>query len=88
MRQFLAWKSIEDERETLNLDTFQSKQAETKRAQADETVDAAHRRDLPVGAGARQPRPDAAVEWEETRVQGADAAGRARRQEAAATRRR
>ena len=38
VREFLAWKSIEAERETLNLDSFQSQQAETKRAQFDEVV--------------------------------------------------
>ena len=40
VRQYIAWDSIWDERETLNLDQFQTKQAETKRKNADETVDA------------------------------------------------
>ncbi|MBM4045934.1 MAG: ATP-binding protein [Planctomycetes bacterium] len=39
-RQYLAWKGIWEERETLNLDAFQSRQAETKCRTADETVDA------------------------------------------------
>src|SRR3954453_23615822 len=38
VREFLAWTSIEAEKETLNLDNFQSRQAETKRAQFDEAV--------------------------------------------------
>ena len=40
IRQWLAWKSIYDEREILNLDTFQRNQAKTKTEQADEQVDA------------------------------------------------
>ncbi len=38
VRQFLAWKSIEDERTTLNLDAFQSDQAHRKRADAEEAI--------------------------------------------------
>ncbi len=38
VKQFLAWKSIEDEKLILNLDPFQANQAKTKREQADETV--------------------------------------------------
>lgn len=38
VRQYLAWKSIHDERQVLNLDPFQSNQAATKQSQADETV--------------------------------------------------
>lgn len=38
IRQYLAWKSIHNEREILNLDTFQRNQAQTKFEQADETV--------------------------------------------------
>ena len=38
VREYLAWKSIEAEKETLNLDNFQRRQAETKRAQFDEAV--------------------------------------------------
>ena len=38
VRDYLAWRSIEDERETLNLDAFQTKQTQTKRQDADETI--------------------------------------------------
>lgn len=38
IRNFLAWDSIWNEKEALNLDAFQSNQASTKRAQADEIV--------------------------------------------------
>ena len=40
VRQYLAWKAIYDEGTQLNLDPFQSRQAETKYRNADETVDA------------------------------------------------
>lgn len=40
VRDYLAWQSIERDKgaESLNLDAFQAKQAETKRIQADETI--------------------------------------------------
>jgi hypothetical protein len=73
VRQYLAWKSIEGERETLNLDAFQANQAETKRAQADQTVQ--HRipetyQGLLVPS---QPDPQGSIEWQEIRLQGQDA---------------
>jgi len=37
---FMAWSSIQDEHETLNLDAFQRKQADSKAKEYDETVDA------------------------------------------------
>lgn len=40
MRQYLAWQSICDESDTLNLDPFQSKQARTQRDAAREAVEA------------------------------------------------
>jgi hypothetical protein len=39
-RQYLAWKSIEDEQEILNLDAFQRNQAKTRREHADGTIKA------------------------------------------------
>ena len=39
VRQYLAWLSIWDDRVTLNLDQFQTRQAETKRKSADEAID-------------------------------------------------
>ena len=72
IRQFLAWTSIWDERETLNLDPFQTKQAETKRRGADETVKAR----VPetyhwlIVPGQSDPRGEA--EWTEIRLQGQD----------------
>ena len=43
VRQYLAWSTICGDRLTLNLDPFQTRQAETKKKSADEAVD------LPVG---------------------------------------
>lgn len=40
IRHYLAWRSIDDEKDTLNLDTFQRNQARTKYEQADQTVTA------------------------------------------------
>lgn len=37
--QYLAWRSIEEEHESLNLDAFQLNQARTRHKDADETVD-------------------------------------------------
>jgi len=72
-RQYLAWKSIWEQRETLNLDAFQSRQAETKCRTADETVDArvpeAYQWLLVPG----QPDPKGPVAWEEMRQQGQEA---------------
>ena len=73
VRQFLAWKSIEDERETLNLDSFQTRQTHTKREQADETVRGRLPETfawlivpgLPTSASIGD-----AVEWQEIRLQG------------------
>jgi len=39
-RQYLAWKSIEDEQEILNLDAFQSNLAKTRREHAEGTIKA------------------------------------------------
>ena len=40
LRQYLAWKSIHDERTLLNLDNFQTNQAKTKSDDADKAVNA------------------------------------------------
>lgn len=76
IRQYLAWKSIEDEREVLNLDNFQSNQARTKRGQADETV----RQRIPetylwliVPTLTDPQKSSDELEWEEIRLQGNEA---------------
>jgi hypothetical protein len=69
VRQYLAWTSIDAERETLNLDAFQAGQARTKVRQMDETVD----RRLPeTYSWLLTPAQDVGgpLEWEEMRLQG------------------
>jgi len=73
VRQYLAWKSIWEERETLNLDAFQSRQAETKCGTADETVDARLPEAYQWLLVPNQPDPKGEVAWEEMRQQGRDA---------------
>lgn len=70
--QFLAWKSIDDEKDTLNLDAFQASQTRTKRQQAEETV----RQRIPETyiwlLVPEQPDPQGVPDWQESRVQGPD----------------
>jgi len=70
VRQYLAWSSIWDEREQLNLDNFQTKQAETKRRNADETVKARIPETYQWLLVPSQPDPKAQPEWIEMRQQG------------------
>ena len=72
IRDYLAWKSIEADRETLNLDTFQGRQAETKRAQFDEAVAVRIGETFVWVLVPAQAPSDAAVAWDETRVGGPD----------------
>ncbi len=70
IRQYLAWKSICEEHEKLNLDAFQSNQAKTKYEQAEDTVKSRINETyvwLLVGS---QSDPGAEVEWHKTRLQG------------------
>jgi hypothetical protein len=74
--QFLAWKSIYEERERLNLDPFHQNQAKAKTEEVDRTVD------LRIGASwvhalvPTQPNPTAEVRWEELKVTGNDSLAR------------
>ena len=72
VRQYLAWRSISEERDALNLDAFQRAQAEQRLHQAEEVV--SHRIPetyywllVPI-----QPDPRGAVEWQQLRAQGQD----------------
>ncbi len=70
IRQFLAWRSIEEEHETLNLDAFQSSQAQRKRAEAEEAI----KQHIPetycwLFVPCQEPQ-GTAVEWQEMRLQG------------------
>lgn len=73
VRKYLAWMSILEEKETLNLDPHQVRQAETQKQAADGAVTArlpeTYRRLLVPG----QSRPQAAVTWQATNLTGTDA---------------
>ena len=73
LRRYLAWVSILDEKEELNLDPHQARQAETQMKAADEAVTArlpeAYQWLLVPGQG----RPDAAVSWQAIRLTAAGA---------------
>jgi hypothetical protein len=71
-RQFLAWKAIEDERDTLGLDPFQHNQAKTKRAQADDTVNQRIPETYIWLLVPEQRDPHDPTTWQEIRVQGQD----------------
>jgi hypothetical protein len=72
-RQWLAWESIWKEREALNLDPFQTKQAETKRQTADDTVEARIPETYHWLLVPGQPDPKGPMEWADIRLQGQDA---------------
>jgi len=72
-RQFIAWRGIEREADTLNLDAWGRKQAETKRAAAEDAI----RARIPetwvwlLAPSQDDPR-DSAIEWPEFRLSGTD----------------
>ena len=72
VRQYLAWKTICAEREQLNLDAFQSKQAETKRRNAGDTVAARIPETYQWLLVPGQPDPKGQIVWTEIRQQGTD----------------
>lgn len=72
-REFLAWKSIQAEKETLNLDNFQSRQADTKCAQFDEAVVQRLNETFVWVLTPGQAASDPTVTWDEVRVSGPDA---------------
>jgi predicted AAA+ superfamily ATPase len=79
VRRYLAWKSILEDKETLNLDPHQVRQAEQQRAAADRTVDARMPETyqwllVPVQLNPEtgQPDPKTDVTWQVIRLQGSD----------------
>jgi predicted AAA+ superfamily ATPase len=70
VRQYLAWKSIHTEAETLNLDAFQKKQAETKLANAEATVKSRIPETYIWLIYPEQETPDSPIELQESRLQG------------------
>jgi predicted AAA+ superfamily ATPase len=71
-RQFLAWSSIWDDRVTLNLDQFQTRQAETKKKYADEAVDLRITEAYQWVLVPAQPDPKGPVVWTDLKLQGQD----------------
>ena len=72
VRQHLAWSSIEAEKETLNLDNFLRRQAETKRDQFDTAVGQRIGETYAWVLTPGQSVDDPTVTWDETRVGGTD----------------
>ncbi|MCG6534103.1 MAG: ATP-binding protein, partial [Syntrophales bacterium LBB04] len=70
VRQYMAWKSIENEIDTLNLDAFQSNQAKTKRKQADETIEQRIPETFQWLIVPGQNDPHGEIEWQEIRLSG------------------
>lgn len=72
VRQYRAWKSIEDEKDALNLDAFQAGQAKTRRTQAEEAIDQRIPETYIWLLVPTQPDPHGPLVWEELKVQGPD----------------
>ena len=66
--QYLAWNSIVNDKEQLNLDAFQEKQATTKRQQSSQDVDHIGRETYEWLLVPNQPDPQGPIEWKETRL--------------------
>ncbi len=69
VNQYLAWESIVADKEVLNLNTFQNKQAAAKLKDADETVKMLLGDIYQWLLVPTQPEPTGEIEWEEYRLQ-------------------
>ncbi len=72
VRDFLAWQSIYDEREELNLDVQQRRQVESSQQKADETVDLRLRSAYNWLLVPGQPDPLGAIELQASKISGDD----------------
>jgi hypothetical protein len=70
--QYLAWSSIVTEKDSLNLDVFQSKQAIAKCDQSNHDVDGILGETYQWLLIPSQPDAQGAIQWDETRLQGQD----------------
>jgi hypothetical protein len=70
VRYYLAWKSIERDNLTLNLDAFQANQAKTKRETSNETVQARIPETYQWLIVPTQPDQNGSIEWQEIKLQG------------------
>ena len=68
VNQYLAWESIVEDKEVLNLNPFQNKQAAAKLKDADETVKMLLRDTYQWLLVPTQPEPTGDIEWEEYRL--------------------
>jgi predicted AAA+ superfamily ATPase len=73
VRRFLAWQSILAEKEALNLDPHQVRQAETQRQAADGAVSARLPESYQWLLVPEQANPQAAITWQAVRLSGSDA---------------
>ena len=73
IRRYLAWKSIVDEQEALNLDPHQVKQAETQLASADGAVTARLPEAYQWLLVPVQTSPQTPVQWQAQRLSGQEA---------------
>jgi len=73
LRRYLAWESIVDEKDTLDLSPFQVRQAETQKQAADAAVTARLPETYQWVLVPEQKTPDAVVEWHALRLTGSDA---------------
>ena len=73
VRRYLAWESILDEREALNLDPHQVRQADTKKHAADGAVVARLPETYQWLLVPEQAKPDSEVAWQAVRLSGTDA---------------
>jgi len=73
VRRYLAWSSIVAEKETLNLDPYQVRQAETQKQAADGAVTARLPETYQWLLVPEQANPQAPVAWQALRLSGADA---------------
>lgn len=72
VRQYLAWQSINDEREQLNLDAFQTRQAETRLRDMDERIDQQIPETYSWLLVPVQPDPHAEIEWDAVWLRSSD----------------
>jgi len=73
VRRWLAWESILEEKDTLDLTPHQVKQAETQQAASDSAITARLPETYQWLLVPTQASPQAAVEWQATRLSGQDA---------------
>jgi hypothetical protein len=73
LRKYLAWSSIVAEKEVLNLDPHQARQAETQKQAADGAVAARLPETYQWLLVPEQPNPQAQVVWQTARLTGSDA---------------